>query len=152
MASLRGAALWYANRGHLVFPLKPGAKTPATRNGFKDASTDPDKIKHWWGTCPTYNIGLVTGHLFDVIDIDGDQGFASYEHMIAQGHMPAPIGIVETPRGAHRYIRPTGDGCAAGILPGIDYRGHGGYVVAPPSINENGIEYRWAIPIDLPAS
>lgn len=27
-----------------------------------------------------------------------------------------------------------------------------GYVVAPPSINENGIEYRWAIPIDLPAS
>ena len=34
------------------------------------------------------------------------------------------------------------------LLPGVDLRGDGGYVVAPPSIHENGSRYRWEIGLD----
>jgi hypothetical protein len=41
----------------------------------------------------------------------------------------------------------------AGIIPGLDVRGDGGYVVAPPSVHPNGKQYRWEVPIngELPA-
>jgi hypothetical protein len=148
MPSLAGAALWYVNRGLLVFPLKPRTKVPATKRGFHDASLSPDTIRAWWTREPQANIGLVTGHLFDVIDIDGDLGDASLITAPAE-LFPPDIGLVKTPRGWHYYIPPTGDGCATAIMPGIDYRGIGGYVVAPPSINEHGKAYTWATPITL---
>jgi len=40
-------ALGYARHGWPVFPCMPGSKEPATRHGFKDASTDPDRITAW---------------------------------------------------------------------------------------------------------
>lgn len=144
--TLAGAALWYANRGHLVFPLHPGTKVPATRNGFKDSSMDPDTIRAWWTKNPLYNIGLTTGHLFDVIDIDGEDGIRSIAGIEDAGHLPPIIGRVSTPRGLHLYVKPTGDGCATGIQPGIDYRGIGGYVVAPPSTHEDRT-WTWTQPL-----
>lgn len=151
MPSLAGAALWYANRGCLVFPLVAGTKKPATRNGFKDASMAPDTIRAWWAKNPMYNIGLSTGHLFDVIDIDGEPGIRSGAELEDTYVMPSPIGYARTPRGFHLYIPPTGDGNATGFLPGIDYRGRGGYVVAPPSI-VNGTAYEWITPPNLDRS
>lgn len=147
--TLGGAAVWYAERGMLVFPLRPGTKLPATKHGFKDASMNPDTIRAWWAKEPTYNIGLSTGHLFDVIDVDGDDGIASMVEIEDAGQVPPSLGVVATPRGFHLYIQPTGDGCATAIRPGIDYRGIGGYVVAPPSLIE-GVTYRWLDPLDLP--
>lgn len=149
MASLAGAAIWYARQGLLVFPLKPRAKTPATRHGFRDASMSEDTVRAWWAKEPRYNIGLSTGHLFDVIDVDGDAGIMSATILEDERQVPPTIGIVATPRGFHLMIRPTGDGCATNVLPGIDYRGIGGYVVAPPSINEDGTVYRWIDPLNL---
>lgn len=148
-ATLTGAALWYARQGYLVFPLKPGGKTPLTAHGFKDASMSEDTVRAWWTREPQANIGLSTGHLFDVIDIDGDAGTASWVELAATA--PPMIGLAETPRGAHYLISPTGDGCATGLMPGIDYRGIGGYVVAPPSI-VNGVIYQWAIPPNVPGA
>lgn len=145
-ASLGGAAVWYAERGHLVFPLRPGQKVPATPHGFKDATTDVEIVRRWWLAEPTYNIGLATGHRFDVIDVDGEAGTESLLDLDGEGLTPATYGLVRTPRGFHLYILPTGDGCATAVRPGIDYRGVGGYVVAPPSIVE-GNGYRWLDPL-----
>lgn len=161
MASLGGAALFYVNRGLLVFPLHPGTKKPATRNGFHDASMAPDTIRAWWAKNPMYNIGLSTGHLFDVIDLDGPDGIRNSATMEDQVPFPNPIGYAKTPHGYHLYIPPTGDGCATGIVDGIDYRGRGGYVVAPPStVTEPctktwcdqtciGATYRWITPLNI---
>lgn len=150
MASLIGAALYYVNRGMLVFPLRPEAKTPATRHGFRDASMSPDTIRAWWTANPHYNIGLSTGHLFDVIDLDGEDGIRNVAQIEDTHRLPHIIGRVNTPRGMHLYITPTGDGCATAILPGIDYRGIGGYVVAPPSRVEKGT-WTWSQRLEVEA-
>src|SRR5258708_5584255 len=47
-----GRALAYASHGWPVFPCLPGAKEPATRHGFRDATTDPDQIMSWWKRHP----------------------------------------------------------------------------------------------------
>jgi hypothetical protein len=142
---LLAAALRYASWGWPVFPLKAHAKTPATRNGFKDAGTDTGQIRAWWDAMPEANIGLPTGLAFDVIDIDPPIGALSYTALLEAGHIPECHGQVATSSGGlHLYIPATGDGNRAGVRPGIDYRGVGGYVVAPPStLGERGRAWSW---------
>lgn len=131
---LRDAALAYAAWGWPVFPLRAGEKRPATRRGFKDATTDMERIGAWWSRYPDHNIGLPTGLVFDVIDIDVPAGVPSWMRMLDDGDVPDVHGQVATASGGmHLYIPATGDGNRAGLLPGVDYRGAGGYVVAPPS-------------------
>lgn len=147
--NLIGAALWFAERGIPVFPLRINGKVPMPHSrGFKDASTDREQITAWWvRSYPGANIGLATGHRFDVIDIDGLLGQTSrmehWETIFAKVDADA-IAKVLTPRpgGMHIYVPVTGDGNKQGILPGIDVRGMGGYVVAPPSVREDG-QYRF---------
>ena len=68
-------ALAYAARGWKVFPVRPGLKTPATPNGFKDATTDTEQIRLWWSEGPKYNIGVATdSDSFTAIDPDGPHG------------------------------------------------------------------------------
>lgn len=146
---LLDAAIAYAEFGWPVFPLKPRGKQPATRHGFKDATTNPRHIKSWWDTNPNHNIGLATGHAFDVIDIDPPQGTYSYLELLNDGlnDLPDAHGMVATASGGiHLYVKPTGKGNAAGVRPGIDYRGLGGYVVAPPStLGERGWSWTWTV-------
>lgn len=139
------AALAYAALGWPVFPLRANEKRPATRNGFKNATTDPDRIRAWWMRHPDHNIGLPTGLAFDVIDIDPPAGALSYTALLADDLIPDTHGQAATASGGlHLYVEPTGDGNRAGIQPGIDYRGLGGYVVAPPStLGERGRAWTW---------
>ena len=146
------AALRYADWGWPVFPLKTGSKTPATPHGFKDATTDPDRITTWWTRHPGNNIGIPTGHAFDVIDIDVPQGPLSYSALLERenphtgiGPIPDVHGQVATSSGGlHLYIPATGAGNRAALLPGIDIRGVGGYVVAPPStLGPPGRAWSW---------
>lgn len=130
--SLGASALWYAKRGWPVFPLAPNTKQPATKNGFKNATTDLDQVRKWWTKNAWYNIGLPTGIKFDVIDIDGPEGIESLR-TLEEGVIPEIHGKVSTPRGFHLYVLPTGHGNRAGVATGIDYRGEGGYVVGAPS-------------------
>lgn len=147
--ALLGAALWYASNGVAVFPCQAGGKAPATRNGFKDASTDPAQIREWWATNRHYNIGLPTGHSFDVFDIDGPQGMVALGDYMDTGQFPARIGLALTPRGRHYYVPPNLEARnATGLLPGVDYRGLGGYVIAPPSRTEAG-NYTWIEPLTI---
>lgn len=134
------SALWYATECHWpVFPLVPNTKRPATKNGLKDATTDPDQIRAWWSDSP-FNIGLITGHAFDVIDIDGPIGFQSLSELGADA-LPDIHGRVNSPRGQHLYVKSTGDGNRVGVRPGVDYRGKSGYVCAPCSVID---DRRWA--------
>lgn len=141
-ASLLGAALWYADHQLPVFPVQPLSKVPypGTR-GVHDATTDPNRIRAWWTSGPGYaesNVGLATGHLVDVIDFDGPEAHAAWGVEYPDGWEQAEVVVlatVSTPRpgGLHVYVPANGSGNRANIVPGVDYRGLGGYVLAPPS-------------------
>lgn len=148
--ALAKAATWYATAGIAIFPLRPGEKRPATAHGLDDATTDPRQVLAWWRANPQANIGLRTGLRFEVLDVDPPHGWASLAEMRAAGLVPPHIGYALTPRGgAHIYLPPTGAGNAAGALPGIDWRGAGGYVVGAPSRTEAGM-WAWSTPLELP--
>ncbi|MGH3303219.1 MAG: bifunctional DNA primase/polymerase, partial [Streptosporangiaceae bacterium] len=64
-------ALAHAERGWPVFPCRPGSKEPATRHGFRDATTDPAQIRAWWLRWPDANLAIATGAPGpDVLDVD----------------------------------------------------------------------------------
>lgn len=142
------AALAYAERGWHVFPVDR-LKHPLVEHGFKDATTDPATIREWWSRWPWAGVAIATGAVsrVDVIDLDaghtsGVDGRATAK---ASGlHLPVtPIAITQH-GGEHRYHlhpgRPVKSRApVAPDLLGIDVRGDGGYVVAPPSPG-----YRWA--------
>jgi hypothetical protein len=148
--ALLTAALWYAEQGMPVFPCEPGGKRPITTHGFQDASAEPDVIREWWARTPAANIGLPTGGRYDVIDVDGPTGYRSLARLKSDRLFPEQYaGRVLTPRGGmHIYIEPTGAGNSAGIKPGVDYRGAGGYVLAPPSVGANGRRWQWCNPLN----
>lgn len=149
--ALAAAAEWYVQQGVAVFPLAPGGKVPATRNGFKDATVDLERVRAWWRTMPQANIGLPTGHLFDVVDVDGPPGYRSLADI--RDGLPPILGRVLTARGgAHLYVPASGRGNKAGLVAGVDYRGAGGYCVAPPSLSSTtGRRWTWTSPVDFAA-
>jgi hypothetical protein len=152
--TLAASATWYAQHGMPVFPLVAGEKRPATRHGVLDATAEVDTVIAWWQRWPHANIGFPTGGLFDVIDVDGPPGYQSLADMRARRLLPDVLARVVTPRGGtHLYIAPQGSGNRAGFMPGVDYRGRGGYVVAPPSISgEHGRRWTWTTQLRLDAA
>lgn len=142
--SLGSTALWYAGVAQWpVLPLRPGSKLPATKHGLNDATTDADQIRAWWSQHPASNIGVRTGVMFDVVDIDGEVGMRSLSEL-GDDVLPDVHGKALTPRGVHYFVEATGSGNRAGVRLGIDYRGVGGFVVVAPSLVD-GKRYSWAI-------
>jgi hypothetical protein len=134
------AALRYACQGVPVFPLAPRSKFPLISaanggRGLHDATTDAARIQAWWMAHPTANAGLRTGVAFDVIDLDSEAAVDALEASRA-GRERITGPVVATPaNGFHYFVSPTGLGNKSGLLPGVDFRGAGGYVVAPPSVH-----------------
>ena len=76
-------ALACASRGWPVFPCMPGKKTPLTRHGFRDATTDEQRITAWFGSHPDWNLAIATGAPGpDVLDVDqhgpAGNGYAAF--------------------------------------------------------------------------
>jgi len=144
-------AMALAQQGLAVFPCQPRGKVPVTSRGVHDATIESDRIKKWWSAVPDLNIGVATGSVsgFWVLDVDGDEGEASLRKVEAE-HCPLPSTIeVITGKGRHLYFRLGEQGpvknSARQVAPGIDVRGDGGYVLAPPSIHPSGRAYTWSV-------
>jgi hypothetical protein len=166
------AALSYARLGLRVLPLwtalpstsggkficacgrlhkdNAAAKHPMGRivpHGLKQATTDGALIKYWWTSAPNANIGIATSGCHPVLDVDvrhnGDKTLAELERK--NGPLPPTWRVVTGSGGTHVYF--TADievrNSAGEIGPGLDVRGDGGYVVAPPSMHISGRRYTW---------
>ncbi|HET7486660.1 MAG TPA: bifunctional DNA primase/polymerase [Acidimicrobiales bacterium] len=158
------AALDYARRGWRVFPCHaPGrggpctcgardcaspAKHPRTRHGLHDASTDPTQVAAWWRRWPAGNVGIRTGDGVVVLDVDpahgGARSLADLE--AAHGRLPATAVVRTGGAGLHLYFACTEPlrNSAGALGPGLDVRGEGGYIIAPPSWHTSGAPYRWS--------
>jgi Bifunctional DNA primase/polymerase, N-terminal/Primase C terminal 1 (PriCT-1) len=143
-------ALQLARRGVYVFPCRPRAKEPATLRGLKDASRDPDVIRAWWRTDPTYNVAIVTGQISGlfVVDVDGLDAEAELRKLETEHGLPPSVEAITPRPGRHIYFRWPGTmvrNSASKIANGIDTRGLGGYVLAPPSVHPSGRRYAWSV-------
>jgi hypothetical protein len=96
----------------------------------------------WWGRWPDANVGLRTGVEMDVADIDSAEGWHGLGHLLG-GAMPVGPQVRTGGGGWHFWFTTTGYGNRVRLLPGVDWRGAGGYVVAPPSRHASGSAYRW---------
>jgi bifunctional DNA primase/polymerase-like protein len=152
MTSLCDSAVALGKRGLPVFPCWPRRKEPAVRDFLRLAAIDPVIIRRFWGDQGQYNIGLVTGRRAGVwvLDIDGNEGEATLAALEKEhGALPPTVGAT-TGNGRHDYFN-WADGFDIrnaqnrDDLPGLDWRGEGGYVLAPPSIHPSGREYAWSV-------
>lgn len=136
------AAWSLASSGVPVFPCVPGEKRPLTRRGFHDATTDLDQVSAWWGRWPGANLAIPTGPAsgIEVVDIDigsTGSGFPAFQRVRCEGLVHGWAALVRTPSGGlHIYFRAD----ASREQPSwqapktqIDFRGTGGYILAPPS-------------------
>lgn len=143
-------ALFYASRGWPVFRLRPCDKTPLPgSSGFKDATTDQETIISWWTTMPDANIGIATGECgFFTVDVDPRNGGDSDldELLATHGKFPNTLEVITGGGGNHYHFKvPEGSRISGTRLsPGIDIKGFGGYIVAPPSIHPGTkAPYEW---------
>jgi Bifunctional DNA primase/polymerase, N-terminal len=166
----------YAARGWPVLPLwwpvkgpgrcacrDPGCSSPAKHpigylvpHGKDEASTDAAVIARWWAACPRANIGLRAGAVSGlvVLDVDGAAGQASLRALVER-HGRFPAAWVRTGSGGwHAYLAHPGitvRNSVGRLGDGLDVRGDGGSIVAPPSLHVAGGRYRWLTsPEELP--
>lgn len=138
-------ALKYLERGLVPIPLVHRQKTPALPwREFQTVRPTAEQVKAWFSVTPTPNIGIVTGAISGivVVDLDGPDGITQ---AIKLG-LKSPV-MCNTGKGRHLYFKHPGTPVqnAVRLAPGVDIRGDGGYVVAPPSVHESGRVYSWVI-------
>jgi hypothetical protein len=170
------AALFYAKHGWPVFPVycprdgacscdnascEHPAKHPLTPHGFKDATTDENTIIDWWRRWPEANIGLATGSASGVVVLDVDARHGGLESLKLIEAMNGPLETLTHRTGGgglHLVFRmPVGVNfkCSSSELgPGLDTRGVGGYILAPPSVHISWQRYQvlpgLSEPADIP--
>ncbi|MCX5803457.1 MAG: bifunctional DNA primase/polymerase [Proteobacteria bacterium] len=139
------SALNYLARGFSVIPIRPD-KTPYIQWAeFQTRLPSTEEIKTWWQKWPDAMIGIVTGKLSDLcaIDCDSEEGETAIEELLPDS---IDIPTARTPGGGkHLYFKMPDEpiGNNTGAIPGVDFRGEGGYIILPPSQNSNGEGYKW---------
>lgn len=158
--------LSYADNGWKIIPLhnitdlgncscgdsscsNSAAKHPRIKGWKEQATSDYFQIRNWWNLWPNSNVGIVTGNSSGLIVLDVDPRHGGDNSL--QGLIQDYGGIPETPRvitgggGQHFYFRTslTTIRNKTNIRPGLDLRGEGGYIVAPPSLHKSKRHYEW---------
>lgn len=139
-----------AKQGQPVFPCAESiathgrpAKQPLVKTGYQSASTDPAQIRRWWSRFRGAAIGIPTGAIWDVLDVDpnkggdGDDGRQHLAYLQRVGLLNGCKRVIRTPSGGlHLYFKAApalGQGIGANKYIGLDIRAAGGYVIAPGS-------------------
>jgi hypothetical protein len=145
--NLLTAALNYAGANNFsIIPLQKDKRPYFKWQDHQRKKGTADEIRQWWHKWPTAMIGIVTGQISGlfVVDCDTPEGFDDVQKLLPDS---LDIPTARTPRGGwHLYFQyPTDSGLTvqAGIMPGVDIRGEGGYIIAAPSMNGNGKGYEW---------
>jgi Bifunctional DNA primase/polymerase, N-terminal/AAA domain len=147
------------SNGWPVFPVPPGTKKShksAEHSGGRPwgATTSADEIRHDFKRWPNANVGVVCGVVSGIFVVEADtkeghnvDGIASLAALEAEhGALPATRQAISPSGSVHYYFRHPGfqiKNSASAIAPGVDVRGDGGMVVAPPSVKPGKGVYRW---------
>ena len=131
-----------------VFPVNPDTKSPLITGWQTRATCDRSGITDLFKDYPSAAIGLLTGKKSGlvVIDIDERENISGLQNFKNAGYELSPTVSASTPRGGiHLYFQapPREVPCSVSkIAEGVDIKGDGGFIIAPPSITKWG-EYSW---------
>lgn len=145
------SALEYLDQGWSVIPIHAHTKKPAIEwKEYQSRQPTEEEVEAWWATWPHANIAIITGHLSGVVivDCDNERALAAAKEL----GFESPISV-RTRHGRHFYWAHPRDGTYFGNragsnsrgvdwpkVPGLDFRGDGGYALLPPSKS-----YSWEI-------
>lgn len=114
----------------------------------------PRAFKH----SQTTGIGILTGPVYHVVDIDGEEGAAQWKALVgADDYMPTRW-VARTGRGLHLWFGSIEPWPTTKLGAKLDFKGVGGYVAAPPSLHPDGHRYEWLLepgadaPFAMPAA
>lgn len=144
--AIQPTALAYLEKGWSVIPLQHREKSPRGEWGeFYSRRPTAEEINRW----PTSsNIGIVTGAISGLAAVDFDPDKGGTQEVKDRYLADHPTGLIsQTGSGGwhlfyaippHTEVR-----CRTAMMPGVDVRAEGGFVVGPPSIHPNGEHYKW---------
>jgi hypothetical protein len=145
LKSILDYAMKYLSLGYSIIPVGKDKKPLIKWEAYQKRKATENEVRAWWMKWPDANIGIVTGKISNlaVIDVDTVEGNQTISKII-------PDSVVKptstTPKdGQHLYHQCPDDKLSNNSkkIQGCDLRANGGYVVAPPSVNGTGKEYRW---------
>jgi hypothetical protein len=134
----------------------PGAH-PVSPTWQMQATVDSAEIGEWWETRPEANVILVTGRVFDVLDVPAIAGAAALAAMAAAGVETGPVAVEGTER-MHFYVITRGSpvdedewwSCGldsspdmSGETEALRWHCRDSFVLAPPSRYGSGQDVRW---------
>jgi hypothetical protein len=135
-------AIEYRRRGLSVIPIKPKDKHPMVAWApFQKEHASEAMIEQWFTSWPTANLGMVTGSVSDCIVIDLDsQAARDRLNSLLGDYDLSSVPRSRTGKGWQLFFKHPKVNVLnrAKVLPDMDVRGDGGYVVAPPSIKRTG--------------
>ena len=141
---------WNVDKCDCMKQCTSPAKHPRTMHGLKDASCDLAQVVEWWGQWPAANIGVRTGpeSCIVVVDIDPRNGGMESWESLREHHAYEHDGpaCLTGGGGMHLYFAHPGEKVmsrSGELAEGVDVKGDGGYVVAPPSVHARGTSYAW---------
>lgn len=153
LSELGRAAVWYCENGFGIIPIKPRGKIPQTKAGLHDWFNNPDDARKLWTEHPDFNIAIVcgapSGNLvvldFDEDDAKGIHGFDTLSEWEDEVGELLPTATAITGRGGMHYLYRADKVYHPSVNRdlGVDVRGEGSYIVAPPSVHPNGHPYEW---------
>ena len=152
VAECYGPALRYAGElGWGLIPQAPETKKPLVKwKDFKDQQRPPSlaQLEQWWTRFPEAGINVLLGPTSSLfaIDVDGEEA----HHVLTERLGSIPIAPRSGRGNQHRYHlffrHPDEIATKARQTPwhpNLEFRGHGGYVVLPPSRHPSGNHYAW---------
>ena len=132
----------------------PGAH-PVSSAWQMQATVDLNTIQSWWETRPEANVILVTGRVFDVLDVPAAAGAAALGQMEAAGVPVGPAAVLGRERMLFFVITRGSpadedewwscglDSEPESVVTGLRWHCRDSYVLAPPSRLADGQEARW---------
>jgi Bifunctional DNA primase/polymerase, N-terminal len=142
------------------------AKHPLNRYGLNAATTDPAQVARWWHTWPWAGVAIRTGAPSGLVVVDIDPahgGLRTLDDLARTGQLPTrtldTLAVRTGGAGHHLFYQhpkttvpnTTGQLPSIGATPGVDLRGDGGYIIAPPSPHHSGQRYQWEPTLPAPA-
>jgi len=136
-----------------IIPLLDGEKLPQKKWGeYQKRRASSEEIWGWSIEYGIFNIGIVTGGVSKLVAIDCD---SSEQREVLKVYIPeiSQTAVCKTKRGFHYYFKTNGERVRTQrilvneVAGGIELKGEGAYVVAPPSKVE-GVKREWLVGLD----